>query len=212
MELNSIGLRLEENAELIEHFFAEDKSAQRVRWIEMVLLQNATNITLVDANLDVSSYLDKHLFSRQKAVSLCSATMTTNQDFKYIRQSLGITSDPLLRTVTEKIYDSPFDYEKRTLLIVPTDIPYPSDPSFISVASERIFQALQASQGNAFVFCSPLMTCLRTVIRGSWRWPKGLPFHFLKQGDASRQALIEKFKKGRQRPFWHGLLLGREWM
>ena len=63
--------------------------------------------TLVDANLDVSAFLEKEFFTPTSTVTLCSATLTTARNFEFLRERLGIKS----ARVTENIYDSPFDYK-----------------------------------------------------------------------------------------------------
>ncbi len=177
--LMTIATRLEENAEGLLAFFADTADRKKVRWIE--------EETLVDAQLDVSAYLEKEFFGPTQTVSLCSATLTTSRSFHFLRERLGIKS---ART-TENIYDSPFDYKNRTLLLVPTDIPDPNEPTFIEAASERIRQAVEASEGNAFV----LFTSYDMLEKCFEKVAPQLPYPVLKQGDLSRQVLIEKFKE-----------------
>lgn len=189
LEIHAIAKRLEEKAEALLLFFSEKEEELRVRWVE----KNASSIALVDAHLDVSSYLREHLFNRLSTVALCSATLATNRNFQFVRQRLGIESEKQETRIAEKIYHSPFDYQKRTLLLVPTDLPLPSAPEFEESAAAFIYKALCMSRGNAFVLFtsySMLKECYEQVSK----LIADEPFSLLKQGDASRQTLIERFK------------------
>ncbi len=175
----TIAARLEENADGLKAFFSEENNPKKVRWVE--------DETLVDAHLDVSTYLEKEFFAPTSTVTLCSATLTTARSFEFLRERLGIKS----ARVTENIYDSPFDYKNRTLMLVPTDLPDPNEPSFIEEASKRISQAIEASKGNAFV----LFTSYDMLEKCYEKVAPHLPYEFMKQGDLSRQMLIEQFKE-----------------
>ncbi|HSW86821.1 MAG TPA: helicase C-terminal domain-containing protein [Rhabdochlamydiaceae bacterium] len=189
VEICAIVSRLEEYASNLEHFFSQDKEIHNVRWIE----RNGSILALVEANLDVSSYLKEHLLESVSTIAMCSATLTVGEDFDYIKQRLGISSIPSHKQVTERVYDSPFDYQNQSLLLIPTDIPDPLDKEFIPAASKSIFHAVEASKGNAFVLFTSydmLRACHSHVLSLA----EGTDFTFLRQGDASRQSLIERFK------------------
>ncbi len=204
LEIRSLAVRLEEAAEIIDTFFNDKKLDKRVRWVEI----NPSTITLVDATLDISSLLREHLFAKLKTAVLCSATLTTNQTFSFTKERLGLTS--LKKAVTEKTYDSPFDYANRTLLVVPTDIVAPTDPLFIHQVIEAIHHAIKSSSGNAFVLFTSydmLQTCYEKV-----SIQPGLEkYSFLKQGQLARHQLLEKFKKTNgsvlfaTNSFWEGV-------
>ena len=184
LELHSVASKLEKMAHGIEQFFS-DKEKQ-VRWLEF----SSSSATLVMAPLDISEYLRDHLFHTKRTTTLCSATLSTNQNFQFLRSKLGLTGER--KTIAEAIFDSPFDFANRSLLLIPKDIPEPNHPSFISVASEKVLQALQISQGNAFVLFTSydmLRKCYEQVTACA---PNR--FHYLRQGDAPRNKLIEQFK------------------
>lgn len=182
LELQVVSNRLSKSAAVIDRFFSGEATEARLRWIE----RTATNWVLREADLDVSSHLNELIFEKFPTTSLCSATMTANREFTFIRSRLGV--DLSNRLVTEKIYDSPFDYQNRVLLAVPDDMPDPTDFSFLGKASEVILKSVQASRGSAFVLFTSyemLNQCyelLKTKI------------DILRQGDASRTSLLDKFK------------------
>ncbi len=182
-----------------------------MRWIENQPLKTLLNVHLVDADLDVSKALANFLFSQFPTIILCSATLTTNQQFHFIRQRLGLHAKLLpQRTVTEHIYDSPFDYYKQAILAVPTDMPPPTHASFNQIAYENVWKAIEVSHGQTFVLFTSytmLQDCYKALAKRleAHRYPA------FKQGDESRQELLNKFKKTKRAvlfgtdSFWEGV-------
>jgi ATP-dependent DNA helicase DinG len=151
-DIQALRMRLESSICQMNDFISDLVDENKVRWVEAQKLKVLTNIHLVDAALDVSKALVNFLFSKFSTIILCSATLTTNQCFSFIRHRLGLTSTLLpQRTVTEHSYDSPFDYQKQALLVVPTDMPHPAHLDFNQAAYHNIWLAIQASHGNAFI-------------------------------------------------------------
>src|SRR5580692_6138929 len=99
------------------------------------------------APLDVSSFCHEFLFSPMRSVILCSATLTSSNDFSYAKERLGLTS----HTLSEHIYSSPFDFASRSLFLVPTDLPFPHEPSYLSQALFTMERAIDISKGSVFV-------------------------------------------------------------
>lgn len=211
LDIQALASRLSTSVERFEHFTSPMKDANKVRWIEAQKLKSLTNTHLVDADLDVSTALVNFLFTKIPTIVLCSATMTTNQRFSFMRERLGLTKDKLPdRRITENIYDSPFDYSKQAMLLIPTDMPDPSHGSFQSAAQERIWDAIEASRGNAFVLFtsySMLRSCYDALAAKLERHG----FVPMKQGDANRHALLSRFKETDRSvlfgtdSFWEGI-------
>ncbi|MES2345267.1 MAG: helicase C-terminal domain-containing protein [Chlamydiota bacterium] len=196
-EIANVAGRLEEAADVLKSFFEGEESAEQVRLAEASYFSS----NLIESSLDVSSILKENLFDVLATTILCSATLSSNKNFQYVRSRLGIES------TNEKIYESPFDYAKRTLFAVPTDFPDPASPFFLKAAASAISSAIEASQGGAFVlFTSYEM--LRAV------YDLVAPYHkfpFLKQQDAARSILLERFKAKKDSvlfgtdSFWEGV-------
>lgn len=193
-EIEALAMRLESMSQLLTDFISESKDQNRVKWIETQKLRFLTNVSLVNAQLNIAPSLVDFLFSKLSTVVLCSATLTTNQSFSFIRERLGLTPSLLPSCpITESIYESPFDYQKQALLAVPTDIPLPSDPKFTDVAVEKIWEALHASRGNAFILFTSytmLQECYSRLIDRL----KEHRYHVFKQGDGPRHDLLNRFK------------------
>jgi ATP-dependent DNA helicase DinG len=151
-EVRALAVRLSDACTLLERFIDPHVPPDKVRWIEVQALRVGFNTHLLNADLDISEPLAEALFKKFSATLVVSATLTTNKQFDFLRSRLGILPEKLEgKGVTESIYEAPFNYREQALLLIPTDMPAPADPTFISEAAERIEQALDASRGNAFV-------------------------------------------------------------
>lgn len=192
-EIAALARRLTEACAVLSDFVSRNVPESKVRWVETSAPKGQVNIRLVDAELDVSQLLAENLFSKFSTIVLCSATLTTSNKFDFIRNRLGLT--PVLlpeKKITQKIYHSPFNYPLQALLAVPTDISNPSHPDFIKEASANIWQAIQASRGNAFVLFTSygmLKTCYEQMSQRL----RDNNYHVFKQGDDNRKSLLQKF-------------------
>lgn len=195
LEIDALANRLAETFATLEQFIGNKIPVDKVRWIESTLVKMQLNITLIDASLNVAEAMAKHLFNRYPTVVLCSATLTTNKKFDYYRSRMGLT-DALVpnRVIKENIYDSPFDFKKQALFAIPTDMPDPSHPNFFKAANEKIWQAIQASRGNAFVLFTSyhMLTQCHQELSEKMQSQR---YNVLKQGEANRQALLTSFKE-----------------
>jgi len=203
--------RLEGACESLELFISDKNMSSSVRWIELQTFHSRQNVHLVNTDLDIAPKLAESLFSKFPSILLCSATLSTNKQFQFIRQRLGITPELLNGVqISEKIYDSPFNYQVQALLAVPKDIPNPTDPAFNAAAIESIWNAIQASNGNAFVLFTSY-SMLRSCFNQLAEKLVSHRYHPLKQGDDNRRALIEKFKAKERSvlfgtdSFWEGV-------
>jgi len=190
LDLHSLGQRIEEKAELLSAFFTEKLEDKKVKWIEWKKNRYYSNVALFNATLDVSRILEEHLFRRLRGAVLCSATLTSGGNFKFAKERLGLAAEEPALPITENIYESPFDYENRVLLLVPNDLSAPSDPQFIQLACENILLAIEASQGSAFV----LFTSYEMLQACYEKTQEKISFPLMKQGDLPRHQLIEKFR------------------
>ncbi len=196
---------------ILQSYLQAEFPKDRVRWIEAQYQQRGPNISLTDADLDVSKALVKYLFNKFHTIVLCSATLTTHHDFKFIRRRLGLYTDSLKRQgITENIFDSPFDFKRQALFAIPNDMPLPSHPQFLPQAVENIWKTLQVSHGNAFVlFTSYAM--LNDCYAQLQERLKSHGYHPMKQGESNRGALLAKFKSTNRsvlfgtESFWEGV-------
>jgi ATP-dependent DNA helicase DinG len=195
LDIQSIASRLESDGISIDDFCFGRLLTSAVKWIEARSYGGYVNVILITAQLDLSETLAENLFSQTPSSILTSATLSTNQQFDFIRRRLGLIA-PLLhgKEVSESIYDSPFNYPKQALLLVPHDMPGPSDLRFLPESIESIWEAVKASRGHAFILFTSfqmLRQCYDALAPRlqSKRYPA------LKQGDEDRLSLLERFKR-----------------
>lgn len=202
-EIQGICFKAQEVSQLLGEFSLNDSEEKKVRWFE----KKEGNLCLIDASLNISKLLSEFLFSLQDTCILCSATMTTANSFSFIKERLGLTS--LSGRIQEGIYESPFNYQERTLFAVPTDLPAPSSSQFLSKAVTIIQEIIHASQGSVFL----LFTSYKMLNAVYEALPPDMAtqYPFLKQGEISRHLLLEQFKRGKgsvlfaTNSFWEGV-------
>lgn len=193
-EIEALCLRLTMASLTLQQVVLDVPTPSKVRWIEAQMLKSMINVSITDAELDVAKALVDYLFSKFDSIVLCSATLTTNKHFDFVKKRLGLSSEPAEHLiVTENNYDSPFDYQKQALFAIPTDIPTPLESTFTHAATEKIWEIIQTSHGNAFVLFTSfamLNSCYQ-ILHPRFVEHK-IPI--FKHGEDSRQVLLNKFK------------------
>lgn len=191
LDIKALSKRLEEAALSFDKLIECPPSKQEIRWIESRLSKSGLNVTLNQASLDISQVLLQYLFNPLHTVVLVSATLTTKGNFSYLKERMGLNSSQP-KSVIEAKFDSPFDYDKQALFVVPKDISAPTEKAFVPEALQLIKEALQASRGNAFILFTShqMMKQFYTALEGDLKKDN---FHPLCQGDESSRAVLQKF-------------------
>lgn len=194
-EIRMIASRLEEFSLLTEKMIFLEGDANIVQWLEKYKYKQSQNAIFIHAHLDVSELLATNLHRKFPTVVLCSATLTAQHQFNFIRQRLGIIPSLVPhKTIVEHQYESPFDYKKQVFLGVVNNLPDPFQEDFFESAVESLWKILQACRGNAFV----LFTSYNQLIRFHHSLAdrlKKLKFHVLRQGEESRNSLLNRFRQ-----------------
>lgn len=163
-------------------------------------------MTLRAAPIDIGQSLSKFLYDSVDSVIFTSATLRTAQGdtpgFDYVVQRLGLED----RAWDALEVDSPFDYGTQALLYVPGYLPEPSSPDWTLQFAREVYQLLKLSGGRAFVLFTSLkhMDGVHALVAPHLQVP------VLKQGDAPRRALLEKFVEApsvlfASQSFWEGV-------
>lgn len=162
---------------------ADDPS--RVYWAST----RSRTLSLRAAPIDVGQSLSTFLYDSVDSVIFTSATLQTasskGDDFSYVVNRLGLSGRPWDALTV----DSPFDYRSQALLYVPGHLPEPSSPEWTLQFAREVYQLLKLSGGRAFV----LFTSLRHMDEVHALVTPHLDVQVLKQGDAPRRILLEKF-------------------
>jgi len=133
------GLRLREGLDEI----IERHDGDRIAWITINRLTGAVSFS--SAPLHVGEVLSDYLFGRKASTVLTSATLSTGGSFKYIKERLGVPE------ARELMLGSPFDYKRAALVLVPNDMPEPTERDYQRAVEHAVVELCTASRGRALV-------------------------------------------------------------
>jgi ATP-dependent DNA helicase DinG len=175
------------------------------------LEEDRGHATLVAKKIDISEQLEKALWDRDpnnvttstQSLVLLSATMSVGGSFDHIMKELGI---PHVNTDLFAA-ESPFDWQKQAMLVVPEEFTDPKDDQFrIQVGMALAYIVEQARGRTLCLFTSWMgLNVAYELLKPRCK------YRILKQGDMPRAKLIEEFKKDKDsillgvESFWQGI-------
>jgi ATP-dependent DNA helicase DinG len=159
---------------------AEDEE-QSVLWYETY----TKSFMLHATPIDVASIFQKHTDNFSQTWLFTSATLQVNKQFDHFAHNIG------LENYNSGVWESPFDYEKQSLLYLPDNLPQPSDPAYTKELMQAALPVLKASEGRAFV----LFTSYYAMHKAHDFLKQRLPYELLMQGDLPKHQLLEKFRE-----------------
>jgi ATP-dependent DNA helicase DinG len=133
-------------------------------------------------------------FKPLKSVVLVSGTLSTQKNFSFIKNRLGLDSDEIEYPPLEGRFSSPFDYSQQARLFVPTDIPEPSSPAYVDMLLEPLLEIIRTSKGGALVLCTSYAHLNRFYYELS-PLLSAEGFECYRQGELERHHLLELFKE-----------------
>lgn len=153
-----------------------------VHWYE----RRERALSLSATPVKVANHLKETLYSAVDCCLMTSATLSSDGDFSYMLERLGLDTDTHCLRLP-----SPFDFSKRSLLYIPeVSFPEPSAPQYQLGAAQRACELLRLSKGRGLVLC--------TSFRGMESMAEYLEAHLdypiLVQGHGSRNALLKSFR------------------
>jgi ATP-dependent DNA helicase DinG len=177
--------------------FTATATPSQVRWFEAHL----KGFILNASPLDVADAFAARMKTYKAAWIFTSATLSANDDFRHFEARMGIAPDRTAR------WDSPYDYARQTLLYLPESAPDPHAREYTARMIEAVVPVLLASRGRAFI----LFTSHRALREARELLQGRLPYPVLMQGEAPRQALIQRFRSAGNAillgasSFWEGV-------
>ncbi len=198
-ELYDTGEKLRRN---LSRIIGEDDRAT-ICWLTFT--RRDASPSLSSAPLAVDETLKTRLFDPKESVVLTSATLSADSSFGYIKQRLG------LEAPEELMLGSPFDYKQSTLLLMPADIPEPSQAGYAVAVQNALIDLVRASEGRALgLFTSH--AALRTAYNGIKRPLEEQQILVLAQGmDGTPKQLLAALKASHRTlilgaaSFWEGV-------
>ncbi|MCC6224453.1 MAG: ATP-dependent DNA helicase [Thermoleophilia bacterium] len=149
------------------------------------------------APVDVSAALREAVWDTGLTAVLVSATL----EAPFLRARLGLDD------ARELALDSPFDFAAQALVYVPRGLPEPRAPGVYERLADEIVALCELSRGRALV----LTTSYRSLDELAGRIERRLPYPVLRQGDAPRERLLERFRAEVEtvlvatQTFWQGV-------
>ncbi len=130
-----------------------------VYWVESSKGKYRKRITLAGAPIDVGPLLREHLFQKVPTVIMTSATLSAGGRFDFFQSRIGLTQCKTL------CLGSPFDYRRQAELILPSNMPDPTDdgPEYERQVCEMIRRYVARSRGRAFVLFTSYEMMKRTA-------------------------------------------------
>ncbi|QSR88239.1 DEAD/DEAH box helicase family protein [Methylacidiphilum caldifontis] len=186
--------------------FFEMKIPDHVYWIEITDPPSLNgNVQLLATPLDVGPLLQSLLYEKEISVIMTSATLQVANSFSYFQQHVGLYSRSLS-------LQSPFDYGKQMKIVIPKNMPDPSQTSpYEQALAYWIERLVRQTGGSALVLFTNRKTLSNMVNVLSQKLTEaGYPL-FVQDGKISRHRLLNLFKEARHAvlfgmdSFWQGI-------
>jgi|GEM_PF-1394541 len=164
------------------------------------------NVELIASPVNVAEILKNNLFASKDAAILTSATLSTENNFKYIKSETGLDSFKPL----EIIFDSPYDLKNQAAFIIPPLDVTPKDRKFNQSAAKWVQDIISESKGRTLVlFTSKYMM---EFVYSEVSTTLGLNgYKIIMQGQKPRSELLKIFKQDLSSclfaldSFWEGI-------
>jgi ATP-dependent DNA helicase DinG len=208
VELGALTDRLETAAATLGEIFSEPDET-KVRWAEISETRSGRRVLLRQAPLKVSDLLRARVFDKYETVVMTSATLTTENQFDYVKGRLGLDQIQPSR-ILESVLPSSFDYRHQVILGIPQDIPSPDHPDFGGKLGRLILESVTISEGRALVLFTSY-ALLRKVCQEVQPALHAAGVRTLMQGEAPRHRLTQIFKEDKTSvlfatdSFWEGV-------
>jgi ATP-dependent DNA helicase DinG len=181
-----MSLRVIIEQELEDHVYWAEKDGRRLR--------------LVATPIDIASILKTQVFDVLSPAILTSATLSTNGNFDYIKERLGLNDAETL------LLYSPFDYNKQALLYIPNNIKEPGTEGFEEDVISFLKRIFEITKGRTLVLFTSYSLLTKTYDKLE------IPdLEILRQGNMDSFRLIQEFRENNHSvlfgtyTFWQGI-------
>ena len=211
LELQAVSSHMLELSAILSDFLEEALWEDTIYWLEMSQTYMGDAVFSMHITpLEISGKLRDVLFNAIPTVVCTSATISVNGDFSYWERQVGLLeySD---KAVMRKTFPSPYDYEHRVLLGLPSDAPQPTDflkyPEYLS---KTILSMIEAAEGGALILFTSYKSLEQVYIALAAKL-KELDIPALKQGEEERFKLLQRFRNEHKsvffatESFWEGV-------
>jgi superfamily I DNA/RNA helicase/Rad3-related DNA helicase len=217
---------IEENRVALHSLLDTDNNDYQVKWFEAVMLPTSEGqlslfpitdnwrATFHSTPLDIAEWMQNTLPNLYPVRIFLSATLAVGNSFESMRNSLGMANTE----VTTALFPSPFNYQKQSLLCVPTTLPIPEmsgdDAEYIEALAKHIASLAETAKGSTLA----LFTSRKAMRSTLPRLQERLQSHgitVLMQSEGNRSAIAARFANSQKtgeklvllglRSFWEGV-------
>ncbi len=153
---------------------------QHIHWFETLKQSFVLHLT----PMNIADIFSAQMKGQKRAWVFTSATLAVNEKFDHFSAQLGLFDAQM------HCWESPFDYQKQTLLYLPTRMPAPAAENYTQTVVEAALPVLNACGGRTFM----LFTSHRALKEAAEILQKTLEFPLLVQGTAPRNELLTQFR------------------
>lgn len=190
----------------------------QVRWVV-----TDSGVRWVESPLDVAATVRAQVFGAPPADGAPSPAVQRAQAWVFTSATLG--DEPSLRWFVEPCglqgarvlqVASPFDYARQAAWYVPEGLPLPSEPTHSAALARWLVPVAQALQGRTLVLTTTVRAMHAVAAGLRQAWGAAGPVGVLVQGEASKRALLARFRGGPGQvlvataSFWEGVDLPGE--
>ena len=199
---------------MLRHVLLRLKSSQWATWVDYTPPKKepamkedsywAQCLTLHSAPIEVAELLREELFSK-KPVILTSATLTTQGNFSFVAQRLGIDQYETFEAA------SPFNFAEQSMLVIPDNVPTPTDRNFDAYITATMKEILTHTRGRTFLLFTSynqMNKVYEDLI--PWLTKEGIQ-GLLHETGISREKLLQDFRQHANtvlfgcETFWEGV-------
>jgi ATP-dependent DNA helicase DinG len=187
---------------------SEKLKENTVRWVEIDAKDDGI-VRIAWRPLEVGKPLGEWVYPNLGAVAMTSATLSVEQRFDHFFKRVGLNMVKE-REMATAVIDSPFDFEKQAILCIPTDIVRPDNKHFLDQSVDCMYEVLSITKGHALVLFTSFYA-LDHAYRKLKDSLEKLGIASLRQGDANRNLLLERFRSDASSvlfgtdSFWEGV-------
>ena len=177
----------------------EPERTPHVRWLE----REGSGVVFHSAPITARAHFRRQWESARAAVVCVSATLSVDGGFEDFASATG------MEDAETGLWASPFDFEGRSVLFLPREMPEPNRPEHSEAVARAALPLIRAGRGRAFV----LFSSLRAMRKGTevLRGELGEEFELFAQGEAPNDELLRRFRRARagvltgSMSFWQGV-------
>lgn len=205
VELEGRLMQLQRMMKAIGFIISQDDE-NYVYWVEVYYRKNELSCTIQAAPLDIAGEVRESLVESLDTIIFTSATLAVDGRFDYARENLGLAHE----RVDELLVGSPFNYAEQAMVAVVRDIPAPNMTAYTREVQDCLKELLEVMRGRTLVLFTSYRA-LNTCYEGLKEPLAAKGIQIYKQGESSRQQIIQNFKEGERgvifgtASFWEGI-------